>query len=150
MEGGSFSKRGSRLCAARGLQSLQQLHGWRAVPFQNGALALAPRTSVLNICNSYTDRGRYLFKMGLSPWRRAHLSEKCATFTRIEGGSFSKWGSRLGAADIRLKTLQQLHGWRADRFRNGALALAPRTFVLKLCNSYTGGGRPGPKMVLSP
>ena len=40
----------------------------------------------------------------------------------MEGGPFSKWGSRLGAADIRLKSLQQLHGWRADGFQNGALA----------------------------
>ena len=60
--------------------------------------------------------------MGLSPWRRAHPSEKCATFTRIEGGSFSKWGSRLGAADIRLQSLQQLHGWWAGGFQNGAFA----------------------------
>ena len=27
----------------------------------------------------------------------------------MEGGWFSKWGSRLGAADIRLKSLEQLY-----------------------------------------
>ena len=72
--------------------------------FQNGALALAPRTFVLKVCNSYTDGGR----------------------------PFSKWGSRLGAAHIRLKRLQQFHGWRAGRFQSGALTLAPQTFVLKI------------------
>ena len=75
MEGGPFSKWGSRLGAAH---------------------------IVFKVCNNYTDGGR----------------------------PFSKWGSRLGAAHIRLKSLQQFHGWRAGRFQNGALTLAPRTFVL--------------------
>ena len=35
--------------------------------FQNGALVLAPRA-----LNSYTDEEWELFKMGRSPWRRAH------------------------------------------------------------------------------
>ena len=52
-----------------------------------------------------------------------------AAFAGIEGGRFSNWGSRLGAADIRLNSLQNLHVCRADRFQNGALALAPRTFA---------------------
>ena len=56
----------------------------------------------------------------------------------MEGGSFSKWGSRLGAADIRLKSLRQLHGWRAAGLQNGALALAPRTFVLKVFKKLHG------------
>ena len=47
--------------------NLQQLQGWRAGRFQNWALALAPRTFVLKVCNSYKDGGRFLFKMGLSP-----------------------------------------------------------------------------------
>ena len=68
----------------------------------------------------------------------------------MEGGWFSKWGSRLGAADIRLKIFQKLHGFTAARFQNKALALAPRTFVLKLCNNYTDGGRLVFKMGLSP
>ena len=68
----------------------------------------------------------------------------------MEGGTFSKWGSRLGAADVRLKSLQPLHGWRAGGFQYGALALAPRTLVLKVCNSYTDGGRFLFKMGLSP
>eukprot|EP00959_Pyramimonas_sp_CCMP1952_P306132 6406692-Pyramimonas_sp.AAC.1 len=59
----------------------------------------------------------------------------------MEGGSFSKWGSRPGAADIRLKSLQQLHGWRARGFQDGALASGPRTLDFKLSNSYTDGGQ---------
>ena len=43
----------------------------------------------------------------------------------MEGGCCSKLGSRFGAASIRLNSLQQLQGWRADRVQNGALALAP-------------------------
>ena len=88
--------------------------------------------------------------MVLSPWRRAHSSSKFATVTRIEGGSFSKWGSRLGAADVRLKSLQQLQGWRAGRFQNGTLAVASRTLLFKACNSYRDGGRIFFKMGLSP
>ena len=114
MEGGSFSKSGSRLGAAQiRLKILQQLHGSREGRFQKWALALVPRTFVLKVCSSYTDGGLPIFKMGLSPGRRAHSSYKFATGTRMEGG----------------------------RFQNGALALAPRTFVLKVCNSYTDGGR---------
>ena len=151
MEGGRFSKLGSRLGAAHiRLKSLKQLHGWRAGGFQNGVIALSPRTFVFKVCNSYTDGGQVVFKMGLPLWRRAHSSSELATVTRMEGGSFSKWGSRLGAADIRLKSLQQLHGWRAVPFQNGVPALAPRTFVFKVCNSYTGGGRAVFKMGLSP
>ena len=59
------------------------------------------------------------------------------------GGPLSKWGSRLGAADIRRKSLQQLDGWRAGRFQNGALALAPRACVLEVFNSYRQGWRAG-------
>eukprot|EP00959_Pyramimonas_sp_CCMP1952_P039010 817130-Pyramimonas_sp.AAC.1 len=45
-EGGSFSQCGSRLRAAHiRLQSLQELHGLRAAPFQTVALSVAPRTS---------------------------------------------------------------------------------------------------------
>ena len=102
MEGGSFSKCGSRLSAAHiRLKNLQQLQGSRAVPFQNGALALAPHTFVI----------------------------KLALVSTIEGGWFSKLGSRLSAAHIRLKNLQQFQGSRAVPFQNVALALAPRTFV---------------------
>ena len=72
------------------------------------AFALAPCTFVLKVCNSYTDRGRVLLEMWLSLERRAHSSEKCATVSRIEADSFSKWGSRLSAAHIRLNKLQQL------------------------------------------
>ena len=68
----------------------------------------------------------------------------------MEGGSFSKLGSRFSAAHIRFKKLQQFQGWRAVRFQNWALALAPRTFVLKVSNSYKDGGRAVLKMGLSP
>ena len=130
MEGRWFSKSGSRFGAADiRLKSLQQFHGWRAGHFQNRALALPLRTFVLKVCNSYTDGGRVVFKMGLSPWRRGHSSSKFAIAKGMEGGSFSKLGSRWGASQIRLKSLQQLHGWRAGRFQNGALALVPRAFA---------------------
>ena len=59
----------------------------------------------------------------------------------MEGGPFSKCGSRLSAAHIRLIHFQQLQGCRAARFENVALALAPRTFGVKACNSYMGGER---------
>eukprot|EP00959_Pyramimonas_sp_CCMP1952_P059863 1250404-Pyramimonas_sp.AAC.1 len=36
-------------------------------------------------------------------------------------------GSRIGAADTRIKSVQQLQGWRARRFQHGDLALAPLT-----------------------
>ena len=50
MQGGSFSKLGFRRGAANiRLENLKQLQGWRAVPFQNWALAVAPRTSAFNI-----------------------------------------------------------------------------------------------------
>ena len=115
------------------------------------------------------DGGQVVFKMGLLPWRRGHSSLQGAKVTWMEGRLFSKWGSRLGAADIPFKRLHQLRGWRAARFQNGvlalalrtfvfkslqrlhgcraggfqhgALALAPRTFVLTVCVSYTDGGR---------
>ena len=69
------SKLGCRLGAAHiRLKLLQQLQGWRAGGFQNWALSLAPRTFVLNVSNSYRDGGRVVFKIGLSPWRRADSS----------------------------------------------------------------------------
>ena len=72
------------------LKSLQQLQGWRAARFQNGALALAPRTFVLKVCNSYKDGGRFLFKMGLSP-------EPSLSFTilKLEISNSYKDGRRL-------------------------------------------------------
>ena len=50
----------------------------------------------------------------------------------MEGGWFSKLGSRLGAADIRLKSLQQLHGSRAASFQNGALAVLKFAAVTRM------------------
>eukprot|EP00959_Pyramimonas_sp_CCMP1952_P384534 8059044-Pyramimonas_sp.AAC.1 len=55
MDSGWFSKRGSRLSTAHiRFKALQNLHGLRAVPFQNVALALAPHTFVVNICKGFT------------------------------------------------------------------------------------------------
>ena len=62
-----------------------------------------------------------VFKIGLSPWRQAHSSEHLAAATGMEGGPFSKCGSRLGAAHIRFKSLQQLQGWRAAPFKDASL-----------------------------
>ena len=50
----------------------------------------------------------------------------------------------------RLNTLQQLQGWRAVDFQTWALALAPRTFFLKVSNSYRDEERFLFKMRLSP
>eukprot|EP00959_Pyramimonas_sp_CCMP1952_P442993 9273803-Pyramimonas_sp.AAC.1 len=75
MEGGWFSNCGSRLSAAHNLfKHWQALRGLRAVPFQTVALALAPLAPSFQIV---------------------------ARISRIEGGSFSKCGSRLGAVHIR-------------------------------------------------
>ena len=41
--------------------------------------------------------------MGRSHWRLTYSSYKFSTVTRTEGGSLSTWGSRLGAAHIRLQ-----------------------------------------------
>ena len=66
--------------------------------FQSGALALAPRTFVFKVCRSYTDGGR----------------------------PFSKWGSRLGAAQIRLKIYEgalpdRISQVRRQRARRGQM-----------------------------
>eukprot|EP00959_Pyramimonas_sp_CCMP1952_P216135 4520682-Pyramimonas_sp.AAC.1 len=56
MEGESFSTCGSHLSAAHiRFQHLQELHGLRAAPFQQEALALPPRTFYFNRCTSFTD-----------------------------------------------------------------------------------------------
>ena len=43
---------------------------------------------------------------------------------------------RVSATHIRLKSLQQLQGWRAHVVQSATLALAQRTFVLEVCNGY--------------
>eukprot|EP00959_Pyramimonas_sp_CCMP1952_P319343 6682355-Pyramimonas_sp.AAC.1 len=53
----------------------------------------------------------------------------------MEGGSFSTSGSRIRATHIRFKDSQELHGLRAGRFQNVAVAFAPRTFLLQHCKS---------------
>ena len=92
MEGGPFSKLGSRPGAAHiRLKMMQQLQGWRAVPFQNWALALAPRTFVLKMSNSFKDGGRFVFKTGLSPETSLQFMfpelDICNSFT--DGGQFA-------------------------------------------------------------
>eukprot|EP00959_Pyramimonas_sp_CCMP1952_P140556 2941227-Pyramimonas_sp.AAC.1 len=57
--------------------------------------------------------------------------------SRIEDGSFSKCGSCLNAANTRFEHLQEFHGSRPVPLQNVALALAPRTFVLNRCKSFT-------------
>eukprot|EP00959_Pyramimonas_sp_CCMP1952_P060594 1265625-Pyramimonas_sp.AAC.1 len=47
----------------------------------------------------------------------------------MEGGWFSKCGSRLSVAHIRFQHVAELHGLRARRFQHVDVALAPRTLV---------------------
>eukprot|EP00959_Pyramimonas_sp_CCMP1952_P132360 2767456-Pyramimonas_sp.AAC.1 len=49
----------------------------------------------------------------------------------MEGGSFSKYGSRLRAAHTRLKPFRALHGLRASGFQNVVRSLAPRALLQK-------------------
>eukprot|EP00959_Pyramimonas_sp_CCMP1952_P180330 3770916-Pyramimonas_sp.AAC.2 len=117
IEGGWYSTCGSRRSAEHTRsKQLQQFHGLRAGRFQNVTLALAPRAFVVTSCTSSTDWVRVVFKMWLSPGRRARFFYMCRRKTRIEGGSFSTCGSRLSAAHTRVKNLQQLHGLRAVVF----------------------------------
>eukprot|EP00959_Pyramimonas_sp_CCMP1952_P377849 7914951-Pyramimonas_sp.AAC.1 len=58
----------------------------------------------------------------------------------MEDSRCSKCRSRLSAAHMRVKILPQLHGWRPRVVQSAALASAPRTFVLEVCNSSKEGG----------
>eukprot|EP00959_Pyramimonas_sp_CCMP1952_P235127 4913356-Pyramimonas_sp.AAC.1 len=64
---------------------LQELHGLRTGRFQNGGLALAPRTFVPQVGKSFTDRGQVVFKMWFSPWPRADSFHTFARASRTEG-----------------------------------------------------------------
>eukprot|EP00959_Pyramimonas_sp_CCMP1952_P166114 3471805-Pyramimonas_sp.AAC.1 len=56
MKGGWFSKCGSRLSAAHiHFEHLQELHGLKAIPFQNVALASAPPTFISTDYKRFTD-----------------------------------------------------------------------------------------------
>eukprot|EP00959_Pyramimonas_sp_CCMP1952_P473323 9501542-Pyramimonas_sp.AAC.1 len=93
MENGPLPKCGSRNSAAyTPLKRSQKFYVLRACLFQDVALALAPRT----------------------------FGRKHARVSRMEGGWLSKCGSCLSAAHILFKSSQELHGWRAGRFRNAA------------------------------
>eukprot|EP00959_Pyramimonas_sp_CCMP1952_P322030 6738380-Pyramimonas_sp.AAC.1 len=74
MQGDPFSNCGSRLSAAHIRHTnVQELHRLSAVPFQNLALALAPRTFASNIRKSFTDshdqRTRNCGSEGFSPMK---------------------------------------------------------------------------------
>eukprot|EP00959_Pyramimonas_sp_CCMP1952_P361019 7560831-Pyramimonas_sp.AAC.1 len=56
----------------------------------------------------------------------------------MEDVPFSSCGANLNAAHIRRTTLQELHGWRADRFQYVALASALHTFVSQVRRSFKG------------
>eukprot|EP00959_Pyramimonas_sp_CCMP1952_P302602 6331512-Pyramimonas_sp.AAC.1 len=66
------------------------------------------------------------------PQRRAHSFSKFARVSQTEGGLFPKCGFRLNAAHIRFEELYEIHGLRAGRSQNVALALASRTIASKL------------------
>ena len=111
---------------ANRILNCERARGWRAAPFQTGALTLAPKAFVLKRLQQLQGWRAGRFQHGALALAPRPFDVK--VFNR-EGGSLPKWGSRPGAAHILLNSLQQLHGWRAGRFQNGALALAPRTFV---------------------
>eukprot|EP00959_Pyramimonas_sp_CCMP1952_P431289 9032848-Pyramimonas_sp.AAC.1 len=90
----------------------------------------------LSIGNSFTDGGRVVFNIWLSPQRGVHSFETFPRASRIENGPFSICGSRLSAAHIRFKHLQELHALRAGGVQNVALALARRTFVLRIRKEF--------------
>eukprot|EP00959_Pyramimonas_sp_CCMP1952_P393366 8242000-Pyramimonas_sp.AAC.1 len=54
MEDGPFSKCGFRFSATYLEVCMQELHGWRVRPFEDVALASAPRAFLLKTCNSFT------------------------------------------------------------------------------------------------
>eukprot|EP00959_Pyramimonas_sp_CCMP1952_P076732 1603636-Pyramimonas_sp.AAC.1 len=56
-------------------------------------------------------------------------AQNLATVSQMEGGSFSKRGSRLSAAHIRFNNVEKIHRLKAGGFQNVVLALARRTFV---------------------
>eukprot|EP00959_Pyramimonas_sp_CCMP1952_P115573 2416039-Pyramimonas_sp.AAC.1 len=71
--------------------------------------------------------------MWLSPESRAYPFSTVARVLRIEGGLFSKCGSRLSAVHIRLQHVQELHGLRAEcGFRFSATHIR-----LHICKSFT-------------
>ena len=144
MEGGCcFSKWGFRFGAAHvRLQSLRQLHGSRAIPFQNWALAEAPRTFVLKVCNIYTDRGRFLFKMGLSPRRRASsYLTSCNNYT--DGGRLLfKTGLSLetswGRMTRSLKCCSNCTDERRFLVKTGLSLETASDFMTRLCVACMG------------
>ena len=76
MEGGWFSKLGPLLSAAHiRLKRFQQLEGWRPVPFQNAALAIAPRTFV----HMYNAIVIILYKISYKVHARANMSNPYKT-----------------------------------------------------------------------
>eukprot|EP00959_Pyramimonas_sp_CCMP1952_P250588 5237809-Pyramimonas_sp.AAC.1 len=74
--------------------------------------------------------------MWISPDRRAHSIQIVARASKTEGESFSRCGSRLRAAHIRFKDVQELRGLRAASCQHVVLAFAPRTFVINTCKRF--------------
>eukprot|EP00959_Pyramimonas_sp_CCMP1952_P291957 6106276-Pyramimonas_sp.AAC.1 len=70
----------------------------------------------------------------------------------MEGGWFSKCGSRLSAAHTCFQNSQELHGLRVDGFQNVVLALAPRTFIVKMqqLHGLRAGGFQNVVLALAP
>eukprot|EP00959_Pyramimonas_sp_CCMP1952_P076232 1592801-Pyramimonas_sp.AAC.1 len=54
----------------------------------------------------------------------------------MEGWRFSTCDSRVSAAHMILKGVRQLQGWRAFCCSKVVIAVAPRTFILKVRSSF--------------
>eukprot|EP00959_Pyramimonas_sp_CCMP1952_P330217 6914114-Pyramimonas_sp.AAC.1 len=76
----------------------------RLLVFRKSVLASVPPTLNMTTLQELHG-GRLVFKMWHSPQRRAHSSQTLATASQMEGGSFSKRGSRLSAAHIRFEII---------------------------------------------
>ena len=64
-------------------------------------------------------------KLGLSHWRRVHSTRTVPAVKRMDGATFFEMGLSLEISLICVracKIVQQVPGWRAVRFQDGALA----------------------------
>eukprot|EP00959_Pyramimonas_sp_CCMP1952_P046388 968728-Pyramimonas_sp.AAC.1 len=98
--------------APRTLVSLQQLECWRAVRFQNVALALAPCAFVFEtqLCQGWTAVRLQHVAVASAP--RTFVLHACSN-SKNGGVSFSKCGSRMSAAPTRLRYLRNVRILRA-------------------------------------
>eukprot|EP00959_Pyramimonas_sp_CCMP1952_P374125 7835002-Pyramimonas_sp.AAC.1 len=67
---------------------MRQLHEWGAGPFRIGAVVLAPRTFVAQVCRSYTDGAGISFKMKVLCSCRALSLQTLVTFIGVGAASF--------------------------------------------------------------